>query len=112
MRLLKVTSKSGWADRTVLIAACPALMAVISFWSAHVALILAITICSLTCSSHMAAIRFYMSAMVSFHVGSNITPDTNCHMLVTRHGACIYNWIYWTLVTTNVYKGITNLHTL
>lgn len=76
--------ESGWADRTALIAAlisCPALMAAISFWSAHVA----VTIYSLTCSSRTAAIRFYMSAMVSYHVGSNtvypvsrLTPVVTC----------------------------------
>jgi hypothetical protein len=36
-----------------------------------VAFILAVTICSLTCGSCMAAVRFYMSATVSYHVGSN-----------------------------------------
>lgn len=42
--------------------------------------------------SRMATIRFSMSAMVSCHVGFNtIIPanpisDTNCHMLVNRHG--------------------------
>jgi hypothetical protein len=51
--------------------------ATIPSWSAFIsaltlmALISGITICWYTCRSYMIAIRFSISAMVSYHIGSN-----------------------------------------
>jgi hypothetical protein len=55
----------------------------------------------------------YTSTMILALSDNNILLHKCCHMLLTRHGVWISNWIYWTqLVTTNSYKSLTNLYTL
>jgi hypothetical protein len=43
-----------------------------------------------------------MESQPEYHnLESHTATVLYCHMLVTRHGVSIDNWIYWTLITRN-----------